>query len=60
MATAEPYRLRRATGEERMLLVSVGTGTNAMANAGLAPGDMNLLHNASTIPAAPMFAAQNE
>ena len=31
-----------------------------MANAGLAPGDMNLIYNASTIPSALMFAAANE
>ena len=26
MATTEPYRLSRPTGEDKMLLVSVGTG----------------------------------
>ena len=60
MATSEPYRLCWPTGEKALLLVSVGTGTNPMANAGLAPGDMNLLYNASTVPSALMFAAQNE
>ena len=60
MATSEPYRLNWATGERELLLVSVGTGTSPMANAGLAPGDMNLLYNASTVPSALMFAAANE
>jgi len=60
LATAEPYRLGWPMGEKAIPLVSVGTGTNAMADAGLAPGDMNILYNANTLPSAPMFAAQNE
>jgi len=60
MATSAPYRLGWPTGEQRMLLVSVGTGTNPTVNAGLAPGDMSLLYNATTVPSALMFAAQNE
>jgi hypothetical protein len=43
-----------------LLLVSVGTGTSPDANAQLAPGQMNLLFNATTIPSALMFAALNE
>jgi uncharacterized protein len=49
-----------ATGAERLLLVSIGTGSAANANEGLLPGEMNLIYNASTIPAALMFAAANE
>lgn len=60
MATTEPYGLNWPTGEDTMLLVSVGTGSNPNANADLSPGDMNLLYNASTIPSALMFAAANE
>jgi patatin-like phospholipase/acyl hydrolase len=60
MATLEPYRLAWAPGEEKMLLVSVGTGTSPSANANLAPGEMNLLYNATSIPAALMAAASNE
>ena len=60
MATTEPYRLRWPTGEERMLLVSVGTGASADANANLSPGEMNLLYNASAIPTALMAAALHE
>ena len=47
MATLEPYNLGWATGEEQMLLVSIGTGTNPRANEDLQPGEMNL----STTPA---------
>ena len=60
MATVEPYKLEWRTGEDNMLLVSVGTGSAANANADLAPNEMNLLYNASSIPSALMYAASNE
>ncbi|MFK7860378.1 MAG: patatin-like phospholipase family protein [Granulosicoccus sp.] len=60
MATSEPYRLNWQTGEDQLLLVSIGTGSSPVANEGLLPGDMNLLYNATTIPSALMFAASNE
>ncbi len=60
MATVEPYGLGWATGEEQMLLVSIGTGTNPRANVNLRPDEMNLLYNAGSIPAALMGAALNE
>lgn len=60
MATLEPYNLRWPAGEDRMLLVSVGTGTNPGANADLEPEEMNLLFNAKSVPSALMFAALNE
>jgi hypothetical protein len=60
MATLGAYRLGWRTGEDRMLLVSVGTGTAAKADDALRPGDMNLLYNAKSIPAALMSAALNE
>ena len=60
MATLGTYRLGWPTGEEKMLLVSVGTGTAAKADDSLRPGDMNLLFNAKSIPAALMSAALNE
>jgi uncharacterized protein len=60
MATADPFNLRWPTGEDKMLIVSVGTGTSPKANANLQPGDMNLLYNAGSIPSALMFAALNE
>src|SRR5215510_14418939 len=60
MATVEPYRLNWPTGEDKLLVVSVGTGTSPDANANLQPGEMNLLYNASSLPSALMFAALNE
>lgn len=60
MATVEAYNLAWATGEKEMLLVSIGTGTDPKANANLAPEQMNLIYNASSIPSALMFAASNE
>lgn len=60
MATIEPYKLQWPTGKDKLLLVSVGTGSAANANANLAPNEMNLLYNASSIPSALMYAASNE
>jgi hypothetical protein len=60
MATLEPYHLEWPTGEDRMLLVSVGTGMNANANEQLAAADLNLLYNAQNLAPALMFAALNE
>lgn len=60
MATVAPYQLGWPTGDDRMLLVSVGTGTSPDANENLAPHEMNLLYNASSIPSALMLAASTE
>jgi hypothetical protein len=60
MATLGAYRLGWPTGEDKMMLVSVGTGGAAKADDSLRPGDMNLLYNAQSIPAALMSAASNE
>ena len=60
MATLAPYQLCWETGEDNMLIVSIGTGTSPNANADLSPGEMNLLYNASSIPSALMLAAANE
>ena len=60
MATLGPYNLGWETGEEKLLIVSIGTGTSPDANADLSPNEMNLLYNASAIPSALMFAALNE
>lgn len=60
MATVEPYQMKWMTGEDRLLLVSIGTGVNSRANDNLAPGDMNILYNAASIPSALMSAALNE
>jgi len=58
MATAEAYNLSWPVGEEKLLLVSVGTGLCPHADAQLRAGEMNLLYNAGSIPAALMYAAQ--
>ena len=60
MATSEPYRLLWPTGEEKILLISVGTGASANANSNLSPEEMNLIYNAGTIPSALMAAALHE
>ena len=60
MATLKPYKLEWPTGEDQMLLVSIGTGAAANANAQLSPDQMNLLYNASSLPSALMYAASNE
>jgi patatin-like phospholipase/acyl hydrolase len=60
MATLAPYHVSWEMGEDKMLLVSIGTGTSPSANADLTPGEMNLMYNASSIPSALMFAASNE
>ncbi|TFD37804.1 patatin [Cryobacterium sp. TMT1-19] len=60
MATVEPYNLRWTARQDQMLVVSIGTGTSPKANQDLAPEDMNLIYNASSIPSALMFAALNE
>jgi len=60
MATVEPFNLNWPVGEEKMLIVSVGTGTSPDANVDLRPDEMNVLYNASSLPSALMFAALNE
>lgn len=60
MSTVGAYRLGWEPGADRMLIVSVGTGSSPDANEDLAPGEMNLLYNAGSIPSALMYAASNE
>lgn len=60
MATVEPYKMEWPAGEDKILVVSIGTGTSPQANADLDPNEMNLLYNASSIPSALMYAALNE
>jgi uncharacterized protein len=60
MATVEPYRMNWPAGEDKILLVSIGTGASPQANADLDPSQMNLLYNAGSIPSALMYAALNE
>ncbi len=60
MATLAPYKLGWETGADKMLMISLGTGTCPEANEDLSPGDMNLLYNAQSLPSALMNAALNE
>jgi hypothetical protein len=60
MATIEPYRVQWETGVDKMLVVSVGTGNTAKANADLDPDQMHLLYSATTIPSALIYGAQNQ
>lgn len=58
MATTEPYNLNWDAGEDKMLLVSVGTGITPEANKNLKSKEMNKLYNATSIPSALMYASQ--
>ncbi|MGH3847496.1 MAG: patatin-like phospholipase family protein, partial [Pseudonocardiaceae bacterium] len=60
MATLDAYRLRWPATESDLLLVSVGTGTTPKADDRLRPGNMNLLFNVNSVPAALMYAALNQ
>ena len=60
MATLGPYNLGWETGEDKLLIVSLGTGTSPDANSNLGPSDMNLLYNAKSLPSALMLGALNE
>jgi hypothetical protein len=60
MATLDPYRLGWPATESDLLLVSVGTGTCPKADDRLRPDAMNLLFNASSVPAALMHAALDQ
>jgi patatin-like phospholipase/acyl hydrolase len=60
MATLSAYGLGWPTGEDNILLVSVGTGTAPKEDDRLRPDSMNLLYNAKSVPAALMTAALNQ
>lgn len=57
MATAAPYKMNWATGVDKMLIVSVGTGSAPKARPGLEADDLWLLDHAKSIPSALMNAA---
>ena len=57
MATAAPYAVNWATGVDKLLVVSVGTGGAAKARLDLKASNMHILYNASTLPGALMNAA---
>jgi hypothetical protein len=60
MATLKAYRLNWPTGEDKMLLVSVGSGADSFADLTLRPSRMNLLYYALGIPLMLLSAANIE
>ncbi len=60
MATIEPYRLNWPAGEDKILLVSIGTGTTPKADIALQAAEMNLIYISASLPMALIFAALNE
>lgn len=52
MATTSAYRLEWPVGPDRLLLVSVGTGTTPIVDARLSADDMTLLYDVSSVPSA--------
>lgn len=60
MATAEPYRLQWKASADKMLLVSIGTGTVPAGNSSVDPDAYHLLYNVGAIPGALMNAALHE
>jgi len=49
-ATLPAYGLRWETGEDRMMLISVGTGSSALVDPDLGPKGQNLFKNAISMP----------
>jgi len=60
MATLPEYRLEWTTGEDAMMLVSVGTGSLATAAENVKASQMTLLYNARHVPSALLGAANVE
>lgn len=60
MATLEPYKIQWETGEDKMLIVSVGTGMVPDAREKLSTKDMHLAYTATQTPQALMNAASAE
>jgi uncharacterized protein len=50
MATLKAYRLNWPTGEDKMLLVSAGSGADSFADMNLRPSQLNLLYHAPRLP----------
>lgn len=59
-ATLPAYRMGWKTGEDDMLLVSVGTGLHPASAPELTPRQMNLLYTATSTPAGLMLASANQ
>jgi hypothetical protein len=57
MATLPEYRLGWPVGEDRLLVVSVGTGSSAAVHPGLLARQVNLVFNATNLPSVFMNGA---
>ncbi len=57
MVTAAPYKISWPTGDDQLLIVSVGTGSTAKARPDVDADDLWLLDNAKNLPGALMNAA---
>jgi patatin-like phospholipase/acyl hydrolase len=57
MVTAAPYKINWPTGGDKLLIVSIGTGSTAKVRADLDADDLWLLDNAKNLPGALMNAA---
>ncbi len=60
MATLPPYEVQWPAGEQKLLLVSVGTGTSENVNLRLGAREMNLMYNLQSLPSALIQAATVE
>jgi Patatin-like phospholipase len=56
MATIPPYRLEWPRGDDRLQLISIGTGVVPQKDMELSPDTMNLIYNASAVPSALMLS----
>ncbi|MBY0557141.1 MAG: patatin-like phospholipase family protein [Burkholderiaceae bacterium] len=59
-ATAAPYGVNWATGEQSLLLVSVGTGTVPHVNRALKRSELNLLYDAKELTPSMILSAVHE
>ena len=57
MATHPAYRLNWVTGEDKLLLISVGTGAAVTAGEGVDDPDRGLIANVAGLPGALMYGA---
>jgi patatin-like phospholipase/acyl hydrolase len=57
MATLTPYAVQWPAGEEKLLLISIGTGMSENVNLRLGAREMNLMYNLQSLPSALIQAA---
>lgn len=57
MATEPGYRLNWASGEDKLLVMSVGTGAAAAVEDGVEDPSLGLIENVAALPSALMYAA---